>query len=280
MPLGPIPDLGSTFGSYRIDAVLGRGGMGIVYRAEDLRLGRNVALKLVASELSEDQQFRERFLSESRLAASTEHAGIVPVYEAGEVGGRLYIAMRYIEGRDLGALLRQEGPLEPVRAVTLVAQLADALQAAHAHGLIHRDVKPSNALVGASGSTEQVFLTDFGITEDVGSQGKLTDSGKLVGTVDYMAPERIRGEAVDGRADVYSLGCVLFECLTGQVPFARPSDVASGRRPVPPPGRGCDARASAAPDPARCRSRRRAGRARFDRRPAPRPAGRPGRARA
>ena len=227
MPLGPIPDLGSTFGSYRIDAVLGRGGMGIVYRAEDLRLGRNVALKLVASELSEDQQFRERFLSESRLAASTEHAGIVPVYEAGEVGGRLYIAMRYIEGRDLGALLRQEGPLEPARAITLVAQLADALQAAHAHGLIHRDVKPSNALVGASGSTEQVFLTDFGITEDVGSQGKLTDSGKLVGTVDYMAPERIRGEAVDGRADVYSLGCVLFECLTGQVPFARPSDVAT-----------------------------------------------------
>jgi YVTN family beta-propeller protein len=227
MSSGPIPRVGSTFGAYRIDAVLGRGGMGVVYRAEDLRLGRNVALKLLPPELSEDQQFRERFLRESRLAASIEHTGVVPIYEAGEVGERLYIAMRYIEGRDLGAVVRQDGPMEPARAVTLVAQLADALQAAHAKGLIHRDVKPSNALVSADDAGEHIFLTDFGITEDVSTPRKLADSGVLAGTAGYMAPERIRGDSADARSDVYSLGCVLFECLTGQAPFARHQEVAT-----------------------------------------------------
>jgi serine/threonine protein kinase len=220
-----IPDVGSTLGQYRLTEVLGRGGMGVVYRAQDLRLERSVALKLLSGALSDDVRFRKRFLRESRLAASTEHPGIVPIYDAGEIDGLLYIAMRYVEGSDLARLLREEGALEPERAVDLVAQLAAALDAAHEHGLVHRDVKPSNALIGANGAHESVYLVDFGITEDLQSSERLTETGML-GTGAYLAPERIRGERVDGRADVYSLGCVLFECLTGEVPFPRSSEVA------------------------------------------------------
>jgi peptide/nickel transport system substrate-binding protein len=222
-----LPGVGSTFGPYRIDALLGRGGMGVVYRAEDLRLQRSVALKLLSAQLSDDLRFRERFLRESRLAAATEHPGIVPVYEAGEIDGRLYIAMRCIDGADLGGLLRREGPLEPVRAVVLVAQLAAALDAAHARGLVHRDVKPSNALVSRDADGERVYLLDFGVTESTGSHERLTATGQFVGTVDYLAPERIRGESADSRADLYALGCVLFECLTGEVPFPRESEAAA-----------------------------------------------------
>src|SRR4051794_24477321 len=200
--------------------------MGVVYRAEDLRLGRKVALKLLASHATDDPRFRSRFLAESRLAASIDHAGIVPIYEAGESDGQLYIAMRYVEGTDLGSLLRREGPLDPERAVELVAQLGHALDAAHARGLAHRDVKPSNALVAREGAEEHVYLADFGLTERVATAGGVTAADRLVGTVDYIAPERISGEPADGRADLYSLGCVLYEALVGEVPFPRDSEVA------------------------------------------------------
>ncbi len=222
-----VPDVGVQLGSYRLEALLGRGGMGVVYRAVDLRLGRNVALKLLAEHLSQDERFCRRFLAESRLAASIDHAGIVPIYEAGEIDGHLYIAMRYVEGTDLASLLRREGPLAPERAVALVAQLADALDAAHARGLVHRDVKPSNALIALEGAGEHVYLADFGVTKHVGTAGGITASDQLVGTVDYLAPERIRGEPADGRADLYSLACILFECLTGEVPFPDRSEVAA-----------------------------------------------------
>jgi YVTN family beta-propeller protein len=201
--------------------------MGVVYRAEDVRLGRKVALKLLASDITEDARFRARFLAESRLAASIDHAGIVPIYEAGEIDGHLFIAMRYVEGTDLGSLLRREGPLEPRRAVEVMAQLGQALDAAHARGLAHRDVKPSNALIAQEGSDEHVYLADFGLTKHIVSAGGLTARDQLIGTVDYLAPERIAGEAADGRADIYSLGCLFFEALTGEVPYPRDSEVAA-----------------------------------------------------
>jgi YVTN family beta-propeller protein len=219
--------VGQQLGSYRIEAVLGQGGMGVVYRAADLRLGRMVALKLLTRDGAGDARMRRRFLTESRLAAAIGHAGIVPVYEAGEIDGHLFIAMRYVEGVDLAALLRREGALEPERAVDLVAQVADALDVAHAHGLLHRDVKPSNVLIAREGSVEHAYLADFGLVKEVETRTEATASDGLVGTVGYMAPERIRGEAVDHRSDLYSLGCVLFECLTGERPFARTSDVAT-----------------------------------------------------
>jgi YVTN family beta-propeller protein len=222
-----VPGVGTQLGSYRIEALLGRGGMGVVYRATDLRLGRQVALKLLAPHVTQDQRFRTRFLAESRLAASIDHAGIVPIYEAGEVDDHLYIAMRYVEGTDLASLLRADGPLAPDRAVGLVAQLADALDAAHARGLVHRDVKPSNALIAVEGAAEHVYLADFGLTKHTTTDGRLTATDQLVGTIDYVAPERIRAEQADGRADLYALGCVLFECLTGEVPFPRDSEVAA-----------------------------------------------------
>src|SRR3954447_9550717 len=214
-------DVGSTFGPYRIDAVLGRGGMGIVYRAQQVQLGRSVALKLLSPDLAADDGFRARFLRESRLMAALEHPNIVPVYDAGEIEGRLFIAMRCVEGRDLATVLEDAGRLPAERAIALISQLAAALDAAHARGLVHRDVKPSNALVAG----DRAYLVDFGITHDPGAD-PLTDTGELLGTVDYLAPERIRGDAVDARADVYSLGCVLFECLTARVPFPAPSAMA------------------------------------------------------
>ena len=190
MATEPLPAVGSQIGSYRVDALLGRGGMGVVYRAEDLRLGRKVALKLLVGSLADDPTYRERFLRESRLAASIEHAGIVPVFEAGEADGLLYIAMRFVDGVDLAALLRREGPLEPERAVALVGQLAGALDAAHARGLIHRDVKPSNALIGTDTDGEHAYLADFGITQDLADGDRLTATDQLVGTANYLAPER------------------------------------------------------------------------------------------
>jgi ABC-type branched-subunit amino acid transport system substrate-binding protein/DNA-binding beta-propeller fold protein YncE len=193
--------------------------MGVVYRATDPSLERAVALKLVAPELSGDERFRARFLREPRLAASLEHPNVVPIYEAGEREGQLFLAMRYVGGSDLRSVLADEGRLSPERALALLGQVAGALDAAHGRGLVHRDVKPANVLLDES---EHVYLTDFGVTKQLG--GDSTDTGQLVGTLDYLAPEQIRGEPVDARSDVYALGCVLYECLAGRPPFRRESE--------------------------------------------------------
>ncbi|MGZ4558523.1 MAG: protein kinase domain-containing protein [Mycobacteriaceae bacterium] len=222
-----LPRIGTVFAGYRIDAVLGRGGMSVVYRADNVRLGNKIALKVLAPELSENEAFRERFVRESKVAASINHPNIIPIYDAGDQGGLLYIVMRYIEGSDLQALLRRDGPLELGRAVNLIAQAGSALQSAHERGLIHRDIKPGNILVeriGGGEVLEHVYLADFGLTKHTLSNSGLTQTGQFLGTVDYVAPEQIKGEAVDRRSDVYSLGCVLYECLTGVVPFLRDTD--------------------------------------------------------
>ena len=214
---------GVEIGGYRVEELVGRGGMGEVYRAHDERLDRNVALKILASRYADDDAFRARLLRESRLAASLDHPNLVPVYDAGEADAGFYLAMRYVEGADLRAVLRREGALPPARALEIVSQVADALDAAHAKGLVHRDVKPSNVLIDERG---HCYLADFGLTQSVSDRGQATD-GSLLGTLDYVAPEQIRGDDVDGRADVYALGCMLFECLTGEVPFRRASEVAT-----------------------------------------------------
>ena len=193
--------------------------MGVVYRATELALDRPVALKLIAPELAGDDSFRERFLRESRLAASIDHAGILPVYAAGEAEGELYLASRFVDGTDLHALL-EDGPLPPERAVVLVGQVADALDAAHARGLVHRDVKPGNVLVDTA---DHCYLSDFGLTTQL-AEGGTTIPGRLAGSLDYLAPEQIRHEDVDGRADQYALACVLYELLSGTPPFRRETE--------------------------------------------------------
>jgi YVTN family beta-propeller protein len=214
---------GSQIADYRIEAVLGRGGMSVVYLAEDLRLKRKVALKLLTPALAEDERFRDRFLRESELAASLDHANVIPIYEAGEADGSLFIAMRYVEGSDLKALLR-DGPLSQERAVLLAGQVAAALDAAHERGLVHGDVKPSNVLIDGRG---HAYLADFGLTKRVTDERPPAGGeAQLMGTIDYVSPEQIRGEDVDGRADIYSLGCLLYECLTGRQPFKRGNDAA------------------------------------------------------
>jgi DNA-binding beta-propeller fold protein YncE/predicted Ser/Thr protein kinase len=214
--------IGTELAGYRLEALLGRGGMGVVYRAHDLALDRNVALKILSPELAEDERFRERFLTESRLAASIDHPNIIPVYDAGEVAGELYIAMRYVDGSDLKKLLAEE-PLPAERTVAIGSQVAGALDAAHERGLIHRDIKPSNVLLDERG---HVYLADFGLSRRLGEQGAALGAAQSLGTIDYVAPEQIRGEEVDGRADLYSLGCLLYECVTGNPPFARSTDSA------------------------------------------------------
>ena len=209
------PQIGSTLAGYRIDSLLARGGMGVVYKATQVALERPVALKVVARELAGQAGFRERFLRESRLAASLEHPSVVPVYDAREEDGELIVAMRLIEGGDLRRTIDREGPLEPGRAIALLGQVADALDAAHAAGIVHRDVKPHNILVEG----EHAYLSDFGLAKAYG--GRSGGSASIVGTVEYMAPEQWRGERVGPAADVYALGCVLYEALTGVVPYAR-----------------------------------------------------------
>jgi CHASE2 domain-containing sensor protein len=211
---------------YRIEEVLGRGGMGVVYRATQLALEREVAIKLIATERSDDPVFRERFTSESRIAASIEHANVIPVYEAGEDDGLLFIAMRLVEGLDLGQLLARLGPLSPERSASVTIQIAGALDAAHARGLVHRDVKPANVLVTAD-QPEHAYLTDFGVAKYAGALSRITRADQWVGTLDYLAPEQIRGEEVDARADIYALAGVLYHCLTGVVPFKRDSEAAT-----------------------------------------------------
>jgi sugar lactone lactonase YvrE len=197
--------------------------MGVVYLAHQLVLDRMVALKLLAPGLADDETFRARFLRESRIAASLDHPSIVPIFDAGEVDGQLYLAMRYVEGGDLRALLKAEGSLESARALAIGEQVAAALDAAHARGLVHRDVKPSNVLLD---SDEHVYLADFGLSRRLADQGVPLPLGRSLGTAAYVAPEQIEGGEVDGRADVYSLACVLYECLAGKPPFRRPSELA------------------------------------------------------
>jgi serine/threonine-protein kinase len=229
------PRIGTELAGYRLESVLGRGGMGVVYLASDLRLERNVALKLVAPELAQDARFRERFLRESRLAASLDHSHIVPVHAAGETDGRLWIAMRYVPGEDLATLLTQEGPLEPARAVELCSQVASALDAAHGIGLVHRDVKPANILVTEEDGREHCYLTDFGLARN--AEADAGAATHLSGTVDYTAPEQIAREPAGASADVYSLACVLYECLAGEPPFKRPRATATlfAHASEPPP---------------------------------------------
>ncbi len=218
--------VGSELAGYQIEALIGRGGMGAVYRAEELTLGRKVALKVIAPELAEDSRFRERFLRESRIAASLDHPHIVPIFKAGDEDGALFLAMRYVEGTDLAKLSRDGGALDPRRAIDLLEQVAEALDAAHEKGLVHRDVKPSNVLVAVAGGKEHCYLADFGLTKRTGSLSGISAPGDVVGTLEYVAPEQITGDDVEARADLYSLGCVLYECLTGQPPFPRATDVA------------------------------------------------------
>jgi YVTN family beta-propeller protein len=223
---GSLPAPGTTVAGYQIEALIGRGGMGAVYRAKEEHLAREVALKVIAPELALDARFRERFLRESQIAGSLDHPHVIPIYQAGEEEGILYLAMRYVEGTDLAKLLAKEGALEPRRALALLSQVADALDAAHARGLVHRDVKPSNVLIGSAAGKEHCYLGDFGLTKRTGSLSGVSVAGDIVGTLEYVAPEQITGEPVDARTDVYSLGCVLYECLTGQGPFPRATDVA------------------------------------------------------
>src|SRR5947209_14456508 len=234
LQLVPMLDrrIDTEVGGYRIVEPIGQGGTSVVYRAEHVRLGRSAALKLLTPALGE-ADFRERFLRESRLAASLDHPSIVPVYDAGEADDVLYIAMQHIAGSDLKALLVAEGRLPVRRALRIVSQVASALDAAHARGLVHRDVKPANILVGAN---DRAFLSDFGVVKELASAGR-TRTGGFVGTIDYCAPEQIEGRDVDQRADVYALACVFYECVVGTSPFRRSSDVATlnAHLHAPPP---------------------------------------------
>jgi YVTN family beta-propeller protein len=216
---------GDVIAGYRIDGVAGRGGMGVVYRATQLALDRPAALKLIAADLSDDPVFRERFKRESHTAASIDHPNVIPVYEAGEADGQLFIAMRYVKGTDLREVIRREGRLPPARAIRILDRVASALDAAHRRGLVHRDVKPANVLIVEEGE-EHVYLTDFGLTKHTASLGGMTATGQFVGTVDYAAPEQIKGERAEAATDVYALGCVLFQMLSGRVPFERDSQIA------------------------------------------------------
>ena len=220
--------IGAVLAGYRVESLLGRGGMSVVYLAEHVSLGRKVALKVLASPLAHDPSFRERFTRESQRAAGLDHPNVIPIYDAGEVDGGdadglLYIAMRYVDGPDLRSLLRREGRLGVGRTLFMLEQVASALDAAHDNDLIHRDVKPSNILIAEP--SEHVYLTDFGVAKQT-SAPDLTRTGIFVGTIEYAAPEQIEGLTLDRRTDVYALGCVLYECLAGRPPFERDAEVA------------------------------------------------------
>src|SRR3954471_4542511 len=229
-----MPELavGSTFADHIIRGVAGRGGMGVVYRAVHLALKRQVALKVIGAEYSEQTEFRERFQRECETAASIQHPRVVAIYHAGEEDGRLYVTMRYVEGSDLYRLL-QRGRLDPRHAAKLIGQVAEGLDAAHQRGIVHRDVKPANVLIDTDGSA---LLTDFGLTKHV-TDRSLTRDGTFVGTLDYAAPEQFRGDPVDARTDVYALGCVLYQALSGRVPYPRETDAAKmyAHMESPPP---------------------------------------------
>ena len=215
--------VGTIVAGYRIERELGRGASGAVFLARDEHLDRPVALKLLSPELAADERFRERFLRESRIVAHLDHPGVVSVYAAGEQDGRLYLAMRYVDEGDLGEAIERDGRLEPDRTLRILRQVGEALDAAHAEGLIHRDVKPGNVLVGAG---DRAYLADFGLAKHATTVQSLSRESPFSGTIAYVAPEQIQGGPIDGRCDVYALGCVIFECLTGRTPFDRETDVA------------------------------------------------------
>jgi DNA-binding beta-propeller fold protein YncE len=222
--------VGSHIAGYRLDEQIGRGGMAVVYRAHDPRLDRRVALKILAPELASDEEFRQRFIRESRAAAAVDHPNIIPIYEAGEADGVLFIAMRFVDGRDVQTLIHQQAPLPVARACDIVTQVASALDAAHAHGLVHRDVKPGNMLRDATSGRVQpdhVYLSDFGLSkQSLGTSAALTAQGQFLGTLNYVAPEQIEGRPVDGRTDEYALACSAFEMLAGRTPFRRDDSLA------------------------------------------------------
>ena len=237
----PLLEPGTDVSRFRVEQLLARGGMGLVYRARDVRLDRPVALKVLAPEVSDDEEFRQRFVRECRLAAALDHPHVVPVYEADDWHGLLYVAMRFVHGADLASVLRG-GPLDLPEAMLLITQTASALDAAHDAGLVHRDVKPGNLLVagarpGHVPEGAHLYLTDFGLTKQAGSLSGLTRSGTFLGSLHYVAPEQIRGEDVDRRADLYALACVAFELLTGAPPFRRDQEAALlwAHMSVPPP---------------------------------------------
>ena len=241
---------GSRIGNYRVESYLDRGGMATVYEATDLHLNRRVALKVLCGDRAEDNALRERFVRESRFAASLEHPNIVPVYDAGESDGLLYIAMRLIRGTNLAGFLQSAGPAAPVLALSLLGPAADALDAAHAAGLVHRDVKPANLLLAMDRTGHRhVYLADFGVSTRRSEPAEPTAAGSFVGTMGYTSPEQIRGERLDSRSDVYALGCVAYQCLTGTPPFVRDDQAALlwAHLAIDPP-----------PVSARCKSLRRA----------------------
>ncbi len=242
---------GAQIAGYRLEEQIGSGGMAVVHRALDIRLDRHVALKILAPELARDQGFRQRFIRESRAAAAVDHPNIIPIFEAGEASGVLFIAMRYVQGRDVRTLIEREGTLPAPHVAHIIAQMASALDAAHARGLVHRDVKPANMLLdeaAGSGQRDHIYLSDFGLSKQSLAAADLTSAGQFLGTLDYVAPEQIEGRPVDGRADLYSLACAAFEMLSGAPPFNRDQRMAvlwaqlseppphlSARRPDLPP---------------------------------------------
>ncbi len=218
---------GAVVAGYRIDELIGRGGMGLVYRVRHVALNRIYALKLLAPSLAEDEQFRDRFKREMRIAASLHHPNVVGIHYAGEHDGLLFFVMDYVTGTDLREILLKQGAVEPTRAVDLLEQFASALDAAHRRGLVHRDVKPANILITVRDGEEHAYLTDFGLAKKFDTASGLTVKGAVVGTVDYMAPEQITGAHTDARTDIYALGCVLYQMLTGSVPYERENSVAT-----------------------------------------------------
>src|SRR3954447_25274997 len=224
-----MPELaiGSTFADHVINGVAGYGGMGVVYRATHLPLEREGALKLIAPEFSQDGEFRHRFRREFRATAAIRHPNVISIYHAGEHDGLLYVTMRYVDGTDLARLLAAHKRLEPRVAADVVAQVAAALDAAHAAGIVHRDVKPANVLIESRGDAMHAVLTDFGLMKDLRAKTQVTQPGTIIGTFDYAAPEQLQEGPIDARADVYALGGVLYQALTGSVPFPRETAAAT-----------------------------------------------------
>jgi len=216
----PAPELrlGAVFAGCRVEEVIGRGDMGVVYAAEEMALQRRVALKLILPEHSGEERFRRRFQRESMVAASIDHPNVIPILDAGDEDGVLYITMRLVEGTDLRSLIASRGRLDPLRAARIVRQVSAALDAAHSHGLLHRDVKPPNVLLARE---DHAYLSDFGLAKRADEEGGMTRQGSIVARAEYVAPEQILNEPVDARADIYALGCVLYEALTGELPYAR-----------------------------------------------------------